>query len=60
MPAIPRKDRCGRCAEFPCDKINSMLERSEASKARCAEVCTPEEFLALEVSSFLKLENLTK
>lgn len=45
-------ERCGRCAEFPCDKINSMLER--------AEVCTPEEFLALEASSFRKLENLTK
>ena len=53
-------ERCGRCAEFPCDKINSMLERSEASKSRCAEVCTPEEFRSLEESSFRKLENLTK
>lgn len=53
-------ERCGRCAEFPCEKINSMLARSEASRARCMEVCTPEEFRALEESSFRKLENLTR
>ncbi len=30
-------DKCNQCAEFPCGKISSMLERSGAYQRRCKE-----------------------
>ena len=51
-------ERCGKCREFPCLKITDMLRRSEKYQERCREVCSPEEYRALELSFFKKEENL--
>lgn len=53
-------DRCGKCAEFPCEKISGMLERSREYQNRCLKVCSEEEYMALERSFFRKEENLRK
>ena len=53
-------DKCNQCKEFPCVKINDMLERSAEYKAKCIEVCTEQEYIALERAFFDKENNLKK
>ena len=53
-------DKCNRCAEFPCDKINDMLERSAEHKRKCKEVCSEQEYCILEKAFFNKENNLKK
>lgn len=53
-------DQCNECAEFPCNKVNTMLEISEKSRIKCKEVCTPEEYAQLEKAFFHKEINLKK
>lgn len=53
-------DKCNRCAEFPCDKINDMLERSAKHKRKCKEVCSEQEYCILEKAFFNKENNLKK
>ena len=52
--------QCRQCSEFSCEKINGMLERSEAYHERCKAVCTAEELDVLEKAFFNKKENLLK
>lgn len=51
-------DKCDQCAEFPCEKISSMLERSKEYQKCCKEVCSDVEYEMLEKAFFDK-ENLT-
>ncbi len=53
-------EKCRLCPEFPCQRIDDMLRRSDAGRARCLEVCTPDEFRRLEESSFQKWKNLNR
>lgn len=52
--------KCNQCGEFPCEKISDMLKRSEAYQKKCSEVCTAEEYAALEKAFFDKENNLRK
>jgi len=52
--------KCNQCGEFPCRKISDMLKRSEAYQKKCREVCTAEEYAALEKAFFDKENNLRK
>lgn len=52
--------KCNQCGEFPCEKISDMLKRSEAYQKKCREVCTAEEYAALEKAFFDKENNLRK
>lgn len=45
---------------FPCDKIFSMLKRSDEYKKRCKELCSAEEYRILEKAFFEKEINLKK
>ena len=49
-----------QCKEFPCDKIIDMLERSKNYQKKCKEVCSEEEYDALEKAFFDKESNLRK
>lgn len=49
---------CGQCREYPCAKVQEMLERTLAHVEICREACTPEDFAALERAFFHKKENL--
>ncbi|MDE6731830.1 MAG: DUF3795 domain-containing protein [Oscillospiraceae bacterium] len=51
---------CNMCAEFPCGKIEELLERSRRYEKKCEEVCTPEELSALRAAFFNKENNLKK
>ena len=53
-------DKCNQCAEFPCGKISSMLERSKEYQKRCKEVCSGAEYDMLEKAFFDKENNLRK
>lgn len=53
-------DKCNQCAEFPCGKISSMLERSKEYQKRCKEVCSDAEYDMLEKAFFEKENNLRK
>ncbi len=53
-------DKCNQCAEFPCGKISSMLERSKEYQRRCKDVCTDAEYDMLEKAFFNKEKNLRK
>ena len=48
------------CKEFPCDKIMDMLNRSKKYQKKCKEVCSEEEYMALEKAFFDKENNLRK
>ncbi|MBD5434145.1 MAG: DUF3795 domain-containing protein [Treponema sp.] len=52
--------KCNQCSQFPCEKIESMLERSAEYERKCKELCTREEYAMLEKSFFRKEENLRK
>lgn len=52
--------KCNQCAEFPCEEINSMLERSQEYQKRCKMVCSVEEYDMLEKAFFDKENNLIK
>ena len=41
-------EKCNQCGQFPCEKIQDMLKRSEEYREKCAQVCSPEEYALLE------------
>ena len=53
-------DKCNQCAEFPCEKISNMLERSKEYQKRCKEVYSDTEYEMLEKAFFDKESNLRK
>ncbi len=53
-------EKCNQCADFPCEKIDDMLKRSEAYQKKCKEVCSDEEYDKLEKAFFDKVNNLRK
>lgn len=53
-------EKCSQCNDFPCVRIDRMLERSEGYRQKCREVCTKEEYSALEKAFFDKENNLRK
>lgn len=52
--------KCSLCGEFPCGKINDMLERTAQYQNICREVCSEEEYRVLEKAFFRKNINLRK
>ncbi len=55
-----RVHKCNQCAQFPCQKIADMLQRSKEYQQRCLEVCTPQEYARLARAFFDKENNLRK
>lgn len=53
-------EKCNQCVEYPCQKISDMLERSKEYQKKCKEVCSQEEYDALEKAFFDKENNLEK
>lgn len=53
-------EKCKQCLEFPCKKIDTMLQRSLDYQRKCKELCSQEEYEMLEKSFFNKEENLKK
>jgi hypothetical protein len=57
---IKNIQRCNQCPDFPCDKIDKMLEKSKQHEKRCKEVCSDAEFMILHAAFFEKETNLRK
>lgn len=53
-------EKCNQYKEFPCEKIMEMLNRSKKYQKKCKEVCSEEEYMALEKAFFDKEDNLKK
>lgn len=53
-------EKCNQCREFPCGKLEAMMEKSNKTQEICKRVCSAEEYAALEKSFFHKEENLRK
>jgi len=49
---------CGQCREYPCAKVEEMLERTLAHIDICREICSPADFAALQKAFFNKKQNL--
>ena len=62
IDCINRKNiqKCNQCSDFPCDKIDKMLEKSKQYEKRCKELCSDAEFMILKVAFFEKEINLRK
>lgn len=52
--------KCSECAEFPCGRIDELLERSRGYEKKCSEVCSPMELETLRAAFFNKEINLRK
>ena len=53
-------EKCRQCSQFPCHKIEDMLQRSNAYEEKCRKICTEEEYRMLKASFFNKEQNLRK
>ena len=52
---------CKECAEFPCEKINKTMERSDEKKEACKRACESDKEFELFCRSFYEKEkNLYK
>jgi hypothetical protein len=51
---------CSQCSDFPCDKIDCMLEKTKRYEQRCRALCSDAEFMILKKAFFEKDNNLTK
>lgn len=52
--------KCNQCSEFPCEKIDKMLQRTKQYQKKCREVCSESEYKALCKAFFEKETNLRK
>ena len=50
--------KCNQCDDFPCDKINKMLQKTKEYENRCRELCSDTEFMILKKAFFEKEANL--
>lgn len=51
-------NQCSECGEFPCEKIDVMVQQMKRYEKTCKEQCTKEEFTILEKSFFQKERNI--
>jgi hypothetical protein len=52
--------KCKQCPDFPCPRINEMLETTRRFEKRCKEVCSAAEYAFLTEAFFEKEDNLRK
>lgn len=50
--------KCNQCADFPCDKIGEMLNKTKDYASRCKKLCSETEFEILRKAFFEKEINL--
>ncbi|MDE7230767.1 MAG: DUF3795 domain-containing protein [Oscillospiraceae bacterium] len=58
--ALHNVEKCSVCSEFPCGRIDGLLERSKSYEKKCAEVCDDREMETLKAAFFNKEVNLRK
>jgi hypothetical protein len=53
-------ENCGRCENYPCEKVLKVFEQTESFAKACKEKCSKEEYECLQKAFFSKKENLDK
>ena len=53
-------ENCGRCQDYPCEKVIKVFERTEVYARKCQEICSQEEYERLQRAFFSKKENLDR
>ena len=53
-------EKCNQCSEFPCEKIDAMLQKSNDFRMKCRELCSDSEYAVLHKAFFEKEANLRK
>lgn len=53
-------NNCGECPDYPCSKIQAMLENTASFIPDCRQCCTDAEFAIMEKAFFEKQKNLEK
>jgi hypothetical protein len=55
-----RKDinNCGKCGEYPCDKIKAVFDKTSAYAQRCKDACEAGDYERLNEAFFLKKKRL--
>ena len=53
-------EKCNQCGEFPCKKIQDMLQISAEYQKKCKKICSKQEYSMLEKAFFDKENNLRK
>lgn len=49
---------CGRCCEYPCDKIKEAIAKTEIYKEACQGKCSANSYRCIKKAFFCKKENL--
>lgn len=52
--------KCNQCPSFPCNKIESMLDRTDKFEITCKKLCNVKEYDVLSKAFFNKRDNLKK
>lgn len=57
--AMARKvENCGKCQDYPCDKIQKTFDNVEPYSKKCKEICSEGDFKLLAKAFFQKKKNL--
>ncbi len=51
---------CGECDSFPCEKINTVFEKTDIVNKTCKDKCTVSEYNVLCKAFFMKRQILTE
>jgi uncharacterized protein DUF3795 len=49
---------CGKCIDYPCDKINGVFETTRFYEQQCKETCASDDYERLKKAFFSKKETL--
>ncbi|NNK84195.1 MAG: DUF3795 domain-containing protein [Desulfobacterales bacterium] len=49
---------CGKCNDYPCDKINEVFEKTSSYAQKCKETCASNDYECLNKAFFLKKNRL--
>ena len=51
---------CNQCSEFPCEKIDALIQSNKDTQIKCKEMCSDSEYKILHKAFFEKETNLRK
>ncbi len=53
--ALDRKiENCGVCSDYPCEKMNTVFQKTEDFREKLKQACTKEDFVPFERAFFSK------
>jgi hypothetical protein len=53
-------DNCGKCRDYPCEKVLKVFEQTELYAKNCKESLSKEDYECFQKAFFLKKERLDR